>query len=140
MSICYYTFHMNHEFSNVAEIICQKDPRYRHDAYEFVMEALHFTQKKFHRSKHVTGPELLEGMKELLMEKFGPMTMLVLKHWGINATEDFGNIVFNLVENRVLSKTEEDSLEHFRNGYSFEEVFERGYRIRLEKRISRMRS
>ncbi len=131
---------MNNELNNALEVICEKDSRYKQDAYDFLMEALNFTQKKLERSKHVTGLELLEGVKELLMQKFGPMTMSVLKHWGINSTEDFGNIVFNLVENRVLSKTEEDSLEHFRNGYSFEEVFEHGYRKQLEKRISRMRS
>jgi len=79
-------------------------------------------------------------MKELLINKYGPMTITVLKHWGINNTEDFGNIVFNLVENRVLSKTEDDTIEEFRNGYDFGEVFDYGYRQKLAKKISRMRS
>ena len=130
---------MNSEFNNVLETICERDSRYKMDAYEFVMESLSFTQKKFRRSKHVSGQELLDGMKELLMQKFGPLTMTVLEHWGIHSTEDFGNIVFNLVENRVLSKTDEDSLENFRNVYSFEEVFQHGYRKDLEKKISRLK-
>ena len=54
------------------------------------------------------------------------MTITVLEHWGIKSTEDFGNIVFNLVENRVLSKTEDDSIEEFRDGYDFAEVFDFG--------------
>ena len=129
----------NKEFEAIVESIYEKDSRYKEDAYTFVMEALNYTQKKFKRSKHVKGGEMLKGMRELLIQKFGPMTRTVLDHWGIKSTEDFGNIVFNLVENRVLSKTEDDSIEEFRNGYSFEEAFETGYRKQLAKKISRMR-
>ena len=131
---------MNEEFEIIVEEIFEKDPRYKEDAYVFVMEALAYTQKKFKRSKHVKGEELLLGMKELLLNKFGPMTMTVLEYWGIKSTEDFGNIVFNLVENRILSKTEDDNIEEFKNGYNFEEVFDSGYRKQLAKKISRMRS
>jgi uncharacterized repeat protein (TIGR04138 family) len=131
---------MSKKFNAIIEDIYEKDCRYKEDAYIFVMEALAYTQKKFKRDKHVKGEEMLQGMKELLLEKFGPMTMTVLEHWGIKSTEDFGNIVFNLVENRVLSKTEDDNIEEFKNGYNFEEVFDSGYRKQLAKKISRMRS
>jgi uncharacterized repeat protein (TIGR04138 family) len=66
--------------------------------------------------------------------------MTVLEHWGVKSTEDFGNIVFNLVENRVLSKTEDDSIDEFRDGYDFGEAFDSGYRKQLAKKLSRMRS
>ena len=131
---------MNQEIDNLLEEICEKDKRYGRDAYEFVLEALSFTQKKLRRLKHVTGEELLGGIRELLFNKFGLMTLPVLRHWGIRSTEDFGNIVFNLVENRILSKTEDDSIESFKNGYDFHEAFNVGYRRMLEKKISRMRS
>ena len=131
---------VNQEFYTLIDQICDVDPRYKSDAYEFLMEALAFTQKRFKRSKHVSGEELLEGIKQLLMHKFGPMTLLVLNHWGIRSTEDFGNIVFNLVDNKILSKDSEDNIDSFQNGYDFNEVFDRGYRKQLEKRISRMRS
>ena len=68
------------------------------------------------------------------------MTLRVLNHWGITRTEDFGNIVFNLVDNKVLSKDSEDNIDSFQNGYDFKEVFDQGYRKQLEKRISRMRA
>src|SRR3989338_652985 len=122
---------MNNEFYEIVERICDQDPRYRREAYEFVMESLTFTQRKLKRSKHVSGPELLKGIQLLLLEKFGPMTLTVLKHWGIENTEDFGNIVFNLVEHKVLSKTEDDKHEHFLNGFDFKEVFEHKYRHSL---------
>ena len=131
---------MNKKFETIIEDICETDCRYREDAYVFVMEALAYTQKKFKRLKHVKGEEMLQGMREFLLNKYGPMTMAVLEHWGIKNTEDFGNIIFNLVENQVLSKTEDDNIEEFRNGYNFEEVFDSGYRKQLAKKISRMRS
>jgi uncharacterized repeat protein (TIGR04138 family) len=131
---------INQEFYSAVDQICAVDPRYKSDAYEFVMESLAYTQRKFKRSKHVTGEELLEGIKQLLMHKFGPLTLLVLKHWGITSTEDFGNIVFRLVDNKILSKDNDDKVDSFQNGYDFNEVFDRGYRKQLEKRISRMRN
>ncbi|MDP8265883.1 MAG: hypothetical protein P9M07_02920 [Candidatus Aceula meridiana] len=131
---------MNQEFDNVVETIYAKDTRYSHEAYEFLMEALNFTQKKFRRSKHVSGEELLKGAQELLQEKFGLMTLTVLEHWGIKTTEDFGNMVFNLVEHKILSKTDEDSIKDFKDGYDFQKVFGHGYRKRFEKQVSRIRN
>lgn len=131
---------MNREFDDIIDAICEEDKRYRRDAYEFVMEALGFTQKKFRRPKHVTGEELLGGLRELLIEKFGPMTLSVLKHWGVKTTEDFGNIVFHLVNNKVLSKTDEDTMDSFKNGYDFNKVFGVEYQKQLHKKIGKMRS
>ena len=131
---------MNPDFETIIQDICIKDRRYKIDAYSFVMEALNYTQRKFKSLKHVTGEQLLVGIGELLLTRYGPMTMTVLNHWGIRTTDDFGNIVFNLVENKVLSKTDEDNLEKFRNFYDFNEVFNHGYRKQLAKKISRMRS
>ena len=130
---------MNREFDNIVTEICEKDTRYAEGVYEFVMEALSYTQRTFNRSRHVTGPELLEGSRQLLLKKFGPMALTVLKHWGVKRTEDFGNVVFNLVERKVLSKTEEDTAEDFKNGYDFDEVFRKHYKRILERQISRLR-
>ena len=130
---------MHRELNDIISYICEEDNRYHQDAYEFVLEALSYTQRRYHLHKHVTGKELLEGIKILLMEKFGPLTLTVLRHWGINGTEDFGNIVFILVERKVLSKTEEDNMESFKNVYDFEQVFDKGYRRGLNKKISRLR-
>ncbi len=111
------------DFYQQVEEICAQDKRYKPDAFEFVMQALAFTQDKFKRQKHVTGKELLEGIRELAIQQFGPMAQTVFAHWGIAKTRDFGNIVFLMVENKVLSKTEQDSLEDFQDVYDFEEAF-----------------
>ncbi len=131
---------MDKQFENIVETIVEKkDPRYREEAYHFAMEALNYAQKKFNAPKHVKSRELLSGIKDLLPKKFGPLTMTVLEHWGIQSTEDFGNIIFNLVENQVLTKTADDHIDQFRDGFDFDEVFTEGYRKKLHKRISRMR-
>jgi uncharacterized repeat protein (TIGR04138 family) len=111
------------DFYALIEEICEKDNRYKPDAYEFTMQALHFTQKKFNRQTHVSGRELLEGIREFAIEQYGPMTKKVLLHWGVNKTQDFGNIVFNMVDKKILSKTEADSIEDFRDIYDFDAVF-----------------
>lgn len=130
---------MDEQFYLMIEEICAQDNRYHHESYEFVMEALNVAQRKYKKSRHVSGVELLEGIKALTLRKFGPMALSVLKHWGINSTEDFGNIVYNLVEGKVLSKDANDSYETFKNAYDFEEVFAKGYRQQLAKRLKTMR-
>lgn len=131
---------MDRKFVQIVEGIYENDQRYKEASYVFTMEALSFTQKKYKCSNHVSSDQMLDGIKELLLDKFGPMTMTVLEYWGIKRTEDFGNIIFNLVDNKVLSKTEEDDIGKFRDGYDFEEVFRRDYRKKLNRRVSKMRS
>ena len=130
---------MNEEFYSIVLSVCDQDTRYHPEAYEFVMEALSYSQKKFKKSKHVTGVELLEGIRGLLLKKFGPMALTVLKFWGVKATDDFGNMVFNLVEYKILSKDTQDHYESFKNAYDFEEVFNKGYRKQLARRLKSMR-
>ncbi len=128
---------MNTEFYEKVENICQKDPRYKADAYEFLMEALFFTQKTLKKSYHVSGKELLEGIRKLVPERFGPMSLTVLEHWGLHKTDDFGEIVFNLVEAGLLKKTEEDKISDFKDVYDFKEVFVEGYKLYLERQIKK---
>ena len=130
---------MNEEFYSIIAAICAKDRRYHPEAYEFVMEALSHSQRRFKRIKHVTGPELLEGIKSLVLKKFGPMTVTILNFWGVKTTDDFGNMVLNLVEHKVLSKDTHDNYESFKNAYDFDEVFNKNYRKQLAKRLKSMR-
>ena len=111
-------------FYQLVEEACSSDKRYRPEAYEFMMQALHFTQGKLKRKGHLTGRELSEGLREFAIEEFGPMARTVLEHWGLHSTEDFGNIVFNMIDKKLLSKTEEDTREDFRNLYDFNDAFE----------------
>ncbi|MBU1726389.1 MAG: hypothetical protein KJ880_02025 [Candidatus Omnitrophica bacterium] len=111
------------DFYQAVEEIYIKDTRYKPDAYEFLIQALHFTQKKFERSTHVSGKELLEGIKDFAIQQYGPMVKTVFSHWGIAKTEDFGSIVFNMVDNKLLSKTQSDTIEDFKDVYDFDSAF-----------------
>ena len=118
------------------ERIMEKDVRYETEAYRFVSEALDFTIRSLQREnyedeekRHVSGGELLDGIREYGLKKFGPMTRAVLDHWGINSCDDFGEIVFNLVGEGILRKTQSDSREDFKEGYNFHEAFEKPFEV-----------
>ena len=84
---------------------------------------MHFKKPVEGPGRHVSGTELLEGIRRFALAEFGPLAMTVLNHWGISKTVDFGHLVFNLVEKGVLGKTSDDKLEDFADGYEFEHAF-----------------
>lgn len=119
---------MNPSFQESVFELCKKDPRYNPDAYFFLVEALDATVKDIRKNqpdhgRHVSGKELLDGIKEYALDEFGPMAFTVFSEWGVHTTEDFGEIVFNLVESGRLGKTESDSREDFKNVFDFDDAF-----------------
>ena len=110
-------------FIQAVEEICSKDSRYKPEGYEFVSQALTFTRKKMKKPGHITGRELSEGMADFAIDQYGPMAKSVLRHWGIHKTEDFGHIVFNLIEKKIFFKTENDSIDDFKGVYDFDSAF-----------------
>jgi uncharacterized repeat protein (TIGR04138 family) len=125
---------------NLAELvdrIVRQDPRYDRDAYTFVREGLDYTLKMLQKRggarpahRHVSGQELLEGLRQYALEQFGPMAKTVLEHWGVHKCEDFGEIVFNMVDHGILGKTPEDSRADFQGGYDFTDAFVRPFQPR----------
>ena len=119
-------------FEEILTKIVEKDSRYHRDGYFFLREALDHTQKMVGKSKkdeirHVSGQELLCGIREYGLGQFGPMTLTVFEEWGIRSCEDFGEMVFNMVTNNLLAKTDKDSREDFKHGYNFEEAFRKPF-------------
>lgn len=119
-------------FEEVLDLLVKKDPRYQRDGYFFLREALDHTQKMVGKAKkgeihHVTGQQLLSGIRDYALSQFGPMTLTVLEEWGIRSCEDFGEMVFNMVANNLLAKTEKDSREDFKGGYDFEDAFRKPF-------------
>lgn len=103
--------------------VCRKERRYKPEAYLFVLAGLHATVSRLPEPRHVTGQELAEGLRVHGLDQFGPLTAQVFEHWGIHSTEDFGRIVFALVDAQLLRKTEEDSLKDFLGLYDFSDAF-----------------
>jgi len=130
--------------------LVEKDPRYGCEAYEFVYAAVSYTAQKLGRAApddapagasrasepepdhHISGPELLHGIRELAAREYGLLARTVFKMWGINSTADFGQIVFNLVEAHLMSKTDNDSPEDFRDVFDLDQALVHDYRIRLD--------
>mgnify|MGYP005853966415 CR=1 FL=1 len=113
--------------------ILDRDPRYAEDAYHFLREALDFTIKLLEKpvegpGRHVSGQELLEGIRQFALKEYGPMALRVLNTWGIRRTDDFGEMVFNMVGAGVLGKTDEDRREDFTGGYDFDAAFVKPFR------------
>ncbi|MCK9431982.1 MAG: hypothetical protein PHQ84_01680 [Candidatus Omnitrophica bacterium] len=111
------------DFYRIVDEICDKDKRYKPDAYEFMLKGLEFTQKKLKKNSHVSGSELAVGLRDYAINQYGPLAGMVLSYWGIRQTKDFGNIVFNMIERKLLSKTKEDSLLDFEEVYDFKAAF-----------------
>jgi len=119
-------------FDEAIEEILANDPRFSREVYLFVREALDFTQKlvvKDNRGqlRHVSGQELLNGIRQYALQQFGPMAATVLEEWGVKNCRDFGEIVFNMVEGNLLAKTDKDSRTDFQNGYDFTEAFRKPF-------------
>ena len=119
-------------FEQIVEEISQRDERYARAAYRFVREALDHTQKLLGRCgtadiHHVSGQELLEGIRAYALEQYGPMTLAVFQEWGVRGCEDFGELVFNMIEAQIFKKTDRDSREDFKNGFDFFEAFRRPF-------------
>lgn len=111
------------KFIDLVEEICSQDKRYKPDAYEFVLQGLNFTQNKLKKQAHVTGKELALGLRDYAIEEYGALAQRVLSHWGINQTQDFGEIVFSMIEKKLLSKSDEDYLADFNSVYDFNQTF-----------------
>ena len=119
-------------FAEALDAVVDTDARYHRDGYMFLRDALDFTTKQQKKVKgvsvrHVTGPELLDGVRQYALKEFGPMVMTVFDSWGIHSSEDVGHMVFNLISAGVFGKTDEDSIEDFKNVYDFEEAFVRPF-------------
>ena len=134
--------------SAIAKLL-REDRRYPLEAYIFVFEALHYAQEVLHLGcdspsepggethkdeeaapqRHVTGQELCEAIRQFALEQYGYMAKLVLGNWGMQATRDFGEIVFNLIRIGRMKKTPQDRREDFDDVYDFEQAFCRQFRI-----------
>lgn len=140
---------MTYFHTRLAEVVRQ-DPRFAYEAYEFVFQALQHTQDRLSRrpppaegkepadpapepAHHVTGPELLDGIRSLALQEFGLMARTVFRMWGVQRTGDFGDIVFNLIEAELMSKTPDDNRADFLDVYDLDEALVRGYRIELDE-------
>ncbi|MGA3007822.1 MAG: Minf_1886 family protein [Opitutaceae bacterium] len=131
------------DFAEIVELICKEDARFDRRAYDFVRLGLDYTVKGIKkkdtegasRSQHVAGSELLNGLRGYALDQFGPLAKTVLNEWGITRCADFGDIVFNLIEYNVFSKTENDRREDFTEVFDFDEAFVKPFQPAHPRRL-----
>src|SRR5947209_12845686 len=99
--------------SSIVESAC-----YPEDAHEFVRQGLAYTVGRVHGEnpdpklcRHVCGQQLCEGLREYALSRWGMMARTVLRRWNINRTEDFGRIVFAMIECGEMAKTDAATIE-----------------------------
>jgi uncharacterized repeat protein (TIGR04138 family) len=122
----------------IRQKVLAKDSRFEIGAYLFLYESLAYTQQELGRDgkdlpserRHVSGAELMEGIRDYAFRLFGPLAPTVFKNWGIRDSSDFGEIVFNLVEQNLLGKTEGDRREDFEGGFDLEKAFDGPYEVK----------
>jgi len=120
------------EFEEAIKRIRAKDGRYDPEAYWLVRKGLDFTQdtlgrSRRGRSRHVSGQELLKGLRDYMLAQYGPMAMMLLEEWGVHSCKDFGEIVFNMIDSGLLGKTDKDSRADFEGVYDFFDAFRKPF-------------
>ena len=125
--------------------VVRRDPRYAYEAYVFVFQAIDHTLKRLGRELpdettdahdprfHLTGRELVEGLCDFARQEFGLMAPAVFRLWGVRRTDDFGEIVFNLIDADLMSRTAQDSRADFHALFDLDAVLVQDFRIVLEE-------
>lgn len=116
------------DFAATVDLIITEDPRFDRDAYFFIKDALEFTVEQTKKTRergtsHVSGRQLLEGIRDYALKYFGPMVPTVFEAWGITACEQFGEMVYLLIQKGIFGKSEQDSLGDFKGVYTFHDAF-----------------
>ena len=126
------------DFDDAIRACVAKDPRYQPMAYHAVRLGRDQAQRTVHgalkkgarataRVRHVSGPQVLEGFRQHVLESYGPLGYPLLQNWGVKRTADVGNIVFNLIESGLFGKSDDDKPEDFAGIYDFKEAFQRPF-------------
>jgi uncharacterized repeat protein (TIGR04138 family) len=111
----------------VMDRIRLREPRFHEHAYLFVLSALEFSQARLTERRHITGRELAEACRDLALQRYGVLARMVLEHWGVTSTADFGNIVFTLVDLGLLLSQATDTRDDFAGVFDFLDAFDRDY-------------
>ena len=103
--------------------ISEKDGRYSKESFLFILASLEYILSKLKKRRHLTGQELSKGIAEYAREQYGYLAKTVLNNWGLYTTLDYGEVVYILINDGLMNKTEDDKKEDFADAYDFDEEF-----------------
>jgi len=123
----------NKAIAKPLEQVVHECGRYPIEAFEFIRQGLTHTVEQIHgkrkthdphdQSYHVSGQQLCWGLRSYALSRYGHMAYAVLLHWNISRTDDFGKIVFALIDSKLMAKTDDDDIRDFHNVYDFATAF-----------------
>jgi uncharacterized repeat protein (TIGR04138 family) len=113
--------------ADVFEQLRERGERYDERAYFFLLASIEYLQGRLPARRHVTGRELALACRDFALEQYGLLARTVLEHWGVASTEDFGRLVFALVQVGLLVTQPGDRIEDFQDVYAFDQAFDDGY-------------
>lgn len=121
------------KFEDAVRSILEKDSRYDRDAYFFLRDSLNETVKRIRpdelpEHRHVTGRELLDGLRDYALDELGCMALPVLEFWGVQSGRDVGCMVYNLIGEQAFRRSEDDDPSDFEGWHSFVEIFQEPFR------------
>ncbi len=116
-------------------ILSGKDTRFKAEAYGFVLAGLDFHRSKCESEGHIEAVDLVEAIVELALLKFGPTAGTVFENWGITQSVHIGNIVYNLIDLNILTKTDDDKLEQFITQKTLQEYLQSGNLYKINKKM-----
>ena len=128
------------ESDEIIRGIVRKDSRFARECYLFVQDALSVAEHNrsprpgepaAEEGRHVTGRDLLKAIQEIARDRFGLLAPVVFRQWGIHATEDFGRVVFNMVDAELMRKQETDTIDDFKDGFDIETAFEEDLDLKI---------
>lgn len=117
-----------------------QDAGYTVDAFMFVQRGLDYSVRRIHgeetaqavinemddeapSSRHISGQQLCHGLRDFAKREYGLLARSVLARWRVHRSEDFGRIVFAMVDAGLMHKTADDTIDDFIDVFSFEEAF-----------------
>ena len=124
--------------------LVESDSRYKLDAYLFVRDGLTYAQEvlqigteeaesasppREEKEKHLTGQQLCQALRQYALDQYGYMAKTVLNSWGLHSTGDFGEVVYNMISEKLMKKSETDRREDFDNVFDFEESLQQSFDI-----------
>ena len=106
--------------------------KYPPEAFLFVQRGLDYTVRHIYgddedadepQHRHISGEQLCYGLRDFCVQQYGLLARTVLRRWHIESCEDFGRIVFAMVDADLMHKTEGDSIRDFIGVFDFSEAF-----------------
>jgi uncharacterized repeat protein (TIGR04138 family) len=124
---------MSERLERSIEELARQDQRYPPAAYMLVFEGLECALARLPARRHVTPRELIEGVREAALKQWGLLARTVLESWNVRGTGQIGDLVFNLIERKLLVAGAEDNRAQFEDAFDFHDGFDRAFAEELER-------